>query len=183
MSEIVNKEKKDSSSSSFFEKVNSAVSHLENISNYIAMLFITILMLMVVVEVFARYVINYPIEGYIDFMEMFMVVVVFFTLSICQREGGHIRMELFINKILKGYARKIASTLFLLVSFFGIFIITIYSWQSVIHSYHTGDSTLALHMATWPARLFVPIGCGLLCARFLLQICQQFSAQSGEVSK
>ena len=73
--------------------------------NYIGVTFTISLMLMVVTQVNARHIFNSPLVGYIDIMQMLMVPLVFLCIAYCQREGGHIRVEVFMSRVLKGGRR------------------------------------------------------------------------------
>ena len=142
------------------------------------MLSIILLMFMVVTEVFRRYVLHSPIKGYIDFMEMFMVIVVFLALPISQRNECHIRMEMLLN-FMGNKTRKTAEFVFLTVAFLSFLLVTIFSTTSTIHAYKIMDTSLAIQMPTWPARSAVPIGTGILCIRFLMQMYQKIVPTKG----
>jgi C4-dicarboxylate transporter DctQ subunit len=149
------------------------LSRLEDLLNNIGMTFVLLLMLMVVLEIFLRYVINRPLQGYVDYMEMFMVVLVFLTLPISQREDSHIRMGLIIDK-LRNKTKIIVELVFLILSFLSFLIITIYSADTALYAYKIHDTSSGILFPTWPSRLAVPLGAGFLCLRFLLQIYYKF---------
>ena len=140
---------------------------------YLGMIFLIGLMAMVVFEVVARYVFNHPMQGYIDIMEMMMVLLVFLTLAYCQREGGHIRMELFMTRVLRGGRRyHLAEFFHLLISLVGFGIIALFAVVETLHAREVGDSTMTIYLPTWPVRLLAAIGAIFLCLRFILQMVQ-----------
>jgi len=144
---------------------------LERWLGYLGMTFLIGLMTMVVVEVVARYVFGSPIMGYIDIMRMMMAVLVFLTLAYCQREGGHIRMELFMTRVLKGGRRyHLVEFSHLLLSLAGFTVIAISSLNGALQAYNVGDVTSVLYWPIWPAKLLVGIGATFLCVRFILQM-------------
>ena len=144
---------------------------LERWLGYLGMAFLIGLMAMVVLEVVSRYVFGNPIMGYIDIMRMMMAVMVFLTLAYCQREGGHIRMELFMTRVLKGGRRyHLVEFSHLLLSLAGFGAIAISSLNGALQDYAVGDVTAVLYWPTWPAKMLVAIGAIFLCVRFILQM-------------
>lgn len=138
---------------------------------YAGMVFLIGLMGMVVFEVVLRYVFNNPIQGYIDIMDMMMVALVFLTLAYCQQTGGHIRMEIFMTRVLVGGRRYHAVELFhLAVSLAAFGIIAYFSTSEAFHAYKIGDVTMTVHLPTWPARITLALGSIVLCLRFILQM-------------
>lgn len=131
------------------------------------------LMGMVVFEVVARYLFNKPFQGYIDIMEMMMVALVFLTLAYCQRTGGHIRMEIFMSRVLVGGRRYYVAEFFhLFVSLVGFGIIAYFAVNEIFHAYEIGDVTMTVRLPTWPARITMALGSIVLCLRFILQMSQ-----------
>ena len=153
--------------------IEKTVSVIETCLNYLGMAVLIGLALMVVVQVTARYVFKSPILGYIDLMELMMASLVFLTIPYCQREGGHIRVELFLNRVFKGKrSYYLFETFLLILSLAGFGLIAYFSVKSTLNAYSVGDSTLAAYLPTWPTRMFVAIGSIFLCIRFIIQIIQ-----------
>src|SRR5690606_20327209 len=59
------------------------------------------MMMLGVAQILSRKVLNLPILGYIDIVEIMMTFLVFLGLAYTERLGNHIRMEILIN-FLKG---------------------------------------------------------------------------------
>ena len=153
--------------------IDRGVGLIETLLNYIGVTFIILLMLLVFAQVIARSpLFRSPIVGYLDFMEMMMVLLVFLTLAYCQREGGHIRVELFMTRVLKEGSRRYHAVefLFLLLSLMTFGFIVIHSLEGALYARQVGDSTLTIYMPTWPFRMAVVIGSLVLCLRFLVQM-------------
>ena len=148
-------------------------SAIERWLGYLGMTFLIGLMAMVVVEVVARYVFNRPMHGYIDIMEMMMALLVFLTLAYCQHEGGHIRMEMFMTRVLKeGRRYHVAEFFHLLISVVGFSIIAFFSLKEAQHAYAINDLSLTIYLPTWPAKMATAIGSIFLCLRFVMQMFQ-----------
>ncbi|MFC1972398.1 TRAP transporter small permease [Chloroflexota bacterium] len=147
---------------------------------YFGMVILAGLALTVSIHVTARYVFNSPLFGYFDFMEMMMVTMVFVTVAYCQREGGHIRVEIFMDTVLKGKRLyHIVEVFFLLLSLMAYLIITYYTSLDFIDAYVSQAVTLTIYFPIWPAKIWVPIGSTLLCIRFLLQLKHHVAAAIG----
>lgn len=179
MSEVISEERAEEASvvatvtgrSSPLDYTHRGLGFVETWLAYAGMVFLIGLMGMVVMEVFLRYVFNNPIQGYIDIMEMMMVALVFLTLAYCQREGGHIRMEMFMTRVLVGGRRYHAVEFFhLALSLAAFGMIAYFSTNEVFHAYEIGDVTMTVHLPTWPARVTVALGSIVLCLRFILQM-------------
>ena len=162
--------------SSLLDYTDRGFGAVERWLGYLGMICLIGLMAMVVFEVVARYVFNRPMHGYIDIMEMMMVLLVFLTLAYCQREGGHIRMELFMTRVLRGGRRyHLVEFFHLLISLVGFGIIALFAVVETLHAREIGDSTMTIYLSTWPVRLLAAIGAIFLCLRFILQMVQSLS--------
>ena len=71
----------------------------EDLLNIVAAFFILALMFFGAAQVISRKLLNYPLWGYIDIVEIGMVTFAFLAISSCQRLGGHIRMEILVRRL------------------------------------------------------------------------------------
>ena len=74
------------------------LSKLENALNMVAAASIFLLMIIATVQVLGRKLLNWPVPGYIDIAEQSIAVFAFLAVAYCQRLGGHVRMELVLDK-------------------------------------------------------------------------------------
>jgi C4-dicarboxylate transporter DctQ subunit len=86
--------------------------------------------------------------------------------------GGHVRMELFVTKVLKGRSYHIAEAITNILSLFVYVFILVYTFKATLFAYQIGDNTSYLYWPTWPSKLAVPVGCFFLCIRFAVEIIQ-----------
>lgn len=162
----------DDSRASFFDR---ALLRVESVLNLLGGVTILLLVLMAVWHVVGRKLFNAPVYGYVDWIQQFMVVFAFFGLSYCQREGGHIRMDIVVMR-LKGRALWFAewlSTLFMLI----LMVALVYgAWMHFDRSFDMArplfsrDSSMDIALPLWPAKLIVPVSLGLLAARLAIQL-------------
>ncbi|AJQ97982.1 TRAP transporter small permease subunit [Gynuella sunshinyii] len=130
---------------------------------------IFLLVMLAVINALGRWLFNQPVIGYVDWVEQAMAVFAFLGLAYCQRQGGHIRMDIVLS-LLKGRALWIIeciSTLFMLV------ITAALVYGTYLHFYRAfshGDSSMDIGLPIWPAKLIVPLALLLLVVRLLLQL-------------
>lgn len=131
---------------------------------------IAIMMGLTVVDVVMRHVFGSPIKGVYEYVYLLFVAVVFFGLAYAQRRNDHIQIGILFDRL----PRKLRypTTGVILVLSLGIFALV--TWQSGIKALwalEMGDTILgATPVLTWPSRLAVTIGAGLLSIRLLVQL-------------
>lgn len=144
------------------------------------------LMLLAVTQIVGRKLFNWPVPGFIDWVEQAMAVFAFLGVAYCQRDGGHIRMDILIGQ-LKGRTLWLAE----LVSTFVMLLLTLaltvgsfrhfqraFSWDA---PYWSRDSSIDIALPLWPAKLLVPIALSILALRLALQLWGYWRAfRSGE---
>ncbi len=154
---------------SFLLAVDRALGRVENLFNDIGGLFIFALMWLTMAEVLGRRLFNSPVPGAIDYIEVGMVVFAFMGAAFCQRQGGHVRMDLVVAN-LKGRLLWVVESVAVLVAVVYVGIIVWASAQDAWRSYSLGDETLDAHVAVWPSKLVVPIALALLELRLLVNL-------------
>jgi TRAP-type C4-dicarboxylate transport system permease small subunit len=150
----------------YLDRINA---HIETVLNVLGVTFIIILMFFTACEILGRYLFNNPIPGYVEDTELIMAAIVFLGIGYTQRVGGHIRMDMFIQKM-KGRTYHITEALSLFLSLIAYGIICIYSLRFTVEAYQMGDVTEYLYTPTWPSKLCVPLGSFFLCTRIIIQI-------------
>ena len=133
------------------------------------------LMLLAVVSVSGRHLFNQPLPGYVDWIEQAMPLIAFVGISYCQRNGGHIRMDILVGR-LRGRALwtvEFASTFVMLV----LMLLLVWgSWAHFDRSFDwnaplwSRDSSLDIRLPLWPTKLLVPISFSVLSLRMALQL-------------
>lgn len=160
----------------FISHIDRGVSPMETGLNVAGALLIVFMMLWTMGEIVGRYLFNHPIKGHVEVVELVMAGVVFLGIAFTEKVGGHVRMELFVTRVLKGRLRLIIESFTLLLALFIFAIITYYSLKvSVFHSLRAGDATPLLYLPTWPSKLCIPVGSFFLCLRLVTEIIQHLS--------
>ena len=145
------------------------VGWLEDLLNAVSATSIIVLMLLAVIQVVGRKVFNAPIFGYIDWVEQIMVLFAFIGVAYCQREGGHVRMELVITNF-RHRLLWLVEVIGIVIGLFIIGILIFTSFDHFLRAYEIGDSTINAELPVWPAKLVIPIAFASLWLRLFLQL-------------
>ena len=157
---------------SFLHIANANIKHIEDWLNLASVFIIMFLMFFATTEIVGRYIFNAPVPGHVEIVELIMAGVVFFGIAYTERVGGHVRMELFITRVLKGRAYHIAEAITAALSLFVYIFIFIYTFKASVFAFQMGDNTAYLYWPTWPSKFAIPLGSFFLCIRFLIEIIQ-----------
>lgn len=133
------------------------------------------LMLLAVISVGRRNLLSQPLVGYVDWIEQVMPIIAFMGLAYVQRFGGHIRMDMLINRLQGRPLYFIELMTCLLALVVGLLLV----WGSLSHfdrsfdfsaPLFSRDSSMDIALPIWPAKLIVPTAFIILCLRLILQI-------------
>lgn len=141
---------------------------LERLLNFMSALVILGLMFVGTYQVFGRKLLNVPVPGYVDIVEVSMTIFAFLGIAYCQKLGGHIRMEIIIGRF-TGRTLFIVELLGTLVVMGLMCILIVYTWQHFMRAWSIGDSTMDIEIVLWPSKLLVPFAFTVLTGRLALQ--------------
>lgn len=153
-----------------FKKCQATLTFLEKCLVKIAALSLFSIMLIVVADVFMRYVFNSPFIWSYELISMYlMVIVFFFSLSNTLEENGHIAVDFLHIKI-----SERTRHLFLAIGYWCSLVVFCIVFYASVHetwiSYMNKDVIDGLiEWPKWLSWLSVPIGTSLLIARILFR--------------
>ena len=127
------------------------------------------LMFLGIAQVLGRQLFDRPVAGYIDFVELSIATFAFMGIAYCQRVGGHVRMDLFVN-MAKGRLHWLVELFGILLPLGLIGVLIYYGWGHFPRAYERGDSTIDMQLPVWPSKLLVPVSFSLLFLRLLVQL-------------
>lgn len=136
---------------------------------------LAVMMLLIAADVVLRYVINRPIKGSYELIELMLVLIVYLGLAYTQAKKGHIGVDLVVSRFSPGIQGVINSTTYLLC-LGGFLIIT---WRSIVQSEILrveGTTTGLLHLPLFPFMWIVALGSVLLCLMFLIEFLDSLSS-------
>lgn len=117
--------------------------------------------------------INAPMFGYIDLIELAMPILAIIGIAYCMRVGTHIRMDILIGS-LKGRVLWTIETFVALVTLLLALMLMYFSYNFFNDAFTLGDSTTDAEIATWPSKLLVPTAFALLSLRLTVQFLGAF---------
>ena len=142
---------------------------LESSFNLLGGIVIFAVVLLAVANVLGRKLFDLPVAGYIDWTEQSMAFFAFLGIAYCQREGGHIRMDIFVGSL-----RGRVLWTFEFISTFIMFAMTLLlaygSYLHFLRAWTIGDSSFDIELPTWPSKLIVPVALSLLAIRLFIQL-------------
>lgn len=149
--------------------IDRAVHLVERVTALLSGFGIFAMMMLGVAQIVLRKVLNWPIPGYIDIVEIMMTFLVFLGLAYTERLGGHIRMEIFVS-YLKGRTLWLFELTGVIIGLFVCAVLIKYSWDHAIRAYNSGDSTIDIQLLWWPSKMVVPAALTLLFIRLLVSL-------------
>ena len=151
------------------KSVDEAFFQVEKVLNLIAAIVIMAIMLIGTYQVFCRKLLNAPVPGYEDWIEMIMTVFAFVAISYTQRLGGHVRMEIILGQ-LKGRVLYFLEIFGTLCAIFIVSVLAYYGYEHFLRAFEIGDSTIDIELPVWPSKLLVPFAFSILIIRLFIQL-------------
>ena len=145
------------------------LSKLENAIALLAGGCVALMMILGIAQVLGRQVLDLPVPGYIDLVELGMSTVAFLAVAYCQRLGGHVRMELVLAHLplrLRFILEAVGTALALGL----VLVLTVYGYDHAMRAFDLGDSSIDADLPVWPSKLLVPFAFSLLSLRLTLQL-------------
>ena len=147
---------------------------LEKFCALISGLAILSLMFLAVYSVTGRKFFNEPLAGYVDYIEAAMPIIAIMGVSYVQRDGSHIRMDIFVS-FLRGRALWLFELLSIVLILVLILALTWGAWVHFDRSFDCArpfcsrDSSIDIGLPIWPSKLVVPFAFSVLALRLFLQ--------------
>ncbi len=151
------------------QRCDDALVRIETVTAWLGGFVIFLLMFMVTAEVILRRLFNSPIPGQQDVTILSMVAFGVLCISYCYRQAGHIRMDLVL-KVTDGRLRWLLNLMITIIALVTVSAVWPGTWAHFVRAYDLGDSTFGVGLPTWPSKLAVPIGLGLLWIRLMLEL-------------
>ncbi len=143
---------------------------------------LVLMMVHVFADVIGRYVFNSPIEGTLETVQIYyMVMVVVLPFAYVTRKDGQIIVALFTQKM----APRRLAALDAAVGVFTLAFMGLFTWMSGIEAVNKtllgevrelGDSVII----QWPTRWFLPVGAGIMALVVLIQIIRDIRKAAGK---
>lgn len=160
--------------SSLLSKLDRALLPLEKFCALLSGLAIFSLMFLAAYSVIGRKFFASPLAGYVDYIEAAMPIIAIMGVSYVQRDGTHIRMDMFVSA-LKGRLLWLFELISVLMILILMAALTWGAWEHFERSFDCArplcsrDSSIDIGIPIWPSKLVVPVAFAVLVLRLVLQ--------------
>lgn len=125
----------------------------------LAIAFLMAMLVLTVADVFLRYFFNAPIPGSVELTKYFMVGAGFLGLAWCALKGGHIKVDLLINRLPPRYQVTIDSINLLLA----LTVVPLVAWQGFTQAkYALLEKTTSRFLAIPDYPFYIVVGLGFV---------------------
>ncbi len=148
-----------------------ALTLLERGLTVIAVVSMFAIMLLVVADVFMRYAVNRPFTFTYDLVGLYLLAGVFFlTISDAMRAHAHISVDILLHRFSPA-GRRLSEIATALVGLSVFSLITWLGYLRALDNFQQGDVLAGtIPWPTWVSAALMPLGCGVLVLRLLLQL-------------
>jgi len=136
--------------------------------NWVAVFMIIFMVISTILDVLLR-MMDSPLPGIFELNEASMGIAVFSAMSYTWIKGGHIRVELLVNRF-SGRLKVLSNIFATLVGFLVFALIAWRTWIWAIYSMRMSETTDILHMPIAPVKFMVSVASALMCLRMLVSI-------------
>ena len=131
------------------------------------------IMLLVSAAVFFRYVLNQPILGDQELVEIGMSVVVMMAMPFTAMRGQHIRVDIFDRK-LGDLGRYCCDIFARVLSVFVLVVLINKTWDKTLDAHEYGDVTNMIEIPVWITYGSITIGMAFYIVVLIVQLFEQF---------
>lgn len=153
---------------------------LDHFLSLIARIAAVAMLLLILVQVVARYILDLPIYGIVEFTETFLMpAIVFFSIGLVEINKGHVRVEILYDR-LSGGAKRTADAFIHGCTFIFYALIAWLGAEEALLSLERGytiSSDLPLSLAF--ALAIVPIGAGAMSLRQIVGLYIDLRGRTG----
>jgi len=144
---------------------------IERTLTVVAVVFLFVIMVLVVADVFMRYVLNRPFSFAYDLIGLYLLAGVFFlTISDALREHAHVGVDILLHRFAPA-GRRLSEIVTALVGLFVFVLISKVGFDRALDNFQQNDVLAgAIPWPTWLSASLVPLGCGVLVLRLALQL-------------
>ena len=160
------------------EKLDHACSRIEELQIICSWMTTVLVTLMIVVDIFLRFVFNHPLPASWEISEVVMPYLVIFGFAHALTKNFHVRVSL-ITDHLPRKASFACSALANVSSFIMCMMLTYWSWLRFWESFLIREEILAaISIPWWVGKLAMPIAFATLGARYLMNFVLDISRKS-----
>jgi len=146
---------------------------------WVGCVLIYMMVALVTVHVFGRFLLGKPILGVIELVELAMVIIAFFAIPYTAMMRGHVRVDVVTSRLPRHIQAILGSiTLFLSAGIWGVL-----TYRAIVNAItyvqHLERVTTVLFITLAPFRCVMALGCLLIALKLLAQVFHPLSPGEG----
>jgi TRAP-type C4-dicarboxylate transport system permease small subunit len=156
----------------FGQKAENWLHSISRALNWVSMVFVVIMVLTVTVDVGGSYLLNKPLTGSMDIVELMMVIIVFLGLGYCAAEEGNVRVDVLHARL----PRRLQAGLDIFTFTASLVIFALITWRLVARAWNiiqeplSGPVTGTLQIPHAPFIWLAVGGSLILCLELLINV-------------
>ncbi len=123
----------------------------------------------VIIDVFLRYVLNSPFIWSLEFNEWMLLLLFAFAIPECTRQNGHVRMELLISSLPRR-AQETMDVVYIVFALMIFFLLGRHAWEEFLFDLELDRVTEFLLLPIWAHQLAIFAMCAILIIYYLLRL-------------
>jgi len=160
--------------------LSSWLDRVVHFSWYLAGALITLMAFVTGYGVFTRYVLRDPDPYTYEIASILMLACVVFAIAHTQKLGRHLRIDLLDRSLPARLRLILLNVIGPSIGLVFCAVLTWKTWETAWSALETGEVTRGIWVIpTFPIRIIIPIGTGLLCLVLLNQILRYFTSSKG----
>ena len=150
-------------------RISGALSRLEAAMTYVGAALLFVIMVLVVADVFMRYVAGHPFSFTYDLVGLYLMTGLFYlVLAHAQSARAHVAVDILLDRF-PAPARRICEIVSCLAGGSVFALITAAGYERALDNFVSDDVLAgAIPWPTWASAALVPVGAGVLVARLAL---------------
>ena len=126
-------------------------------------------------DVLSRAVTNQSVGWGTDLTEMFMYLLTYVAAGYVARQGGHVRVDLVIERLTPRVNRRLSVLTTLLALFFAL-LLTTQGWSAWLGAIASGKATSSVHIPQFWFAVVIPIGSFILALELAILVVRHVGA-------
>lgn len=156
------------------EKFRSGLNKFTHGIQYISLVAVLFAMMITTIDVILSLTVNVRIVGNMEIVELSMVLMMFLSFGTTQMENGHVRVDMFVNKMPPKARCMVNGIMQLICAVFGV-LLTIQSFKQIgVYAGRNAGSNI-LHIPFAPFALIMCIGFAIYTVTIILTALEHFA--------
>lgn len=141
----------------------------KNLDRIAGLIILPAISVVVIVDVFLRYVFNSPFIWSLEFNEWMLLMIFALAIPECTRQNGHIRMELVVSN-LSPRLQAIFDTAYVFCGIALFYLLARHEWEEFLFNYELNRITELVQLPIWGQHLALLIMSVIMIAFFIARL-------------